>query len=564
MIDTERSLDKQKTLQKMGYYGLVHGVNVNVSDILQKNTELLESINLTSNKLGVLTPYPYKTQYNNVAVVDKAFLGGCVFRDESGTSHLVVAINKADNSVSQIHEVGVSANALKKDSLAAGKQHDFISLLGHLFAINETNGLATTADLTTWGTKHAVSAPKGRFIEEFGNEPYIAGDPSNKYRVYKGFLHNPAVSAVAYVVADQTSVTTINVDDTKYLKVGMVVDIIRRYTTTRVVDSRTITAINSETQIVISGAAVTILDSDEIYLEDTRVNAAGSAVVNEMRVLWSADEDNFDLPPNGESITGMRKNSNRLVVFQENTMHRWDGAMRTEVSPTVGCSSDKSIISMGNLLFWMHKGVMYFYDGSEPEAISEAIQPVLDTMTTFDQCIGIGDEANKRIAMYLGTVNHEWISGDDVWAIYYYKQDKFEFVKGIPASIAIKDITQNSKPIKYVGDNHGLIWKFLEGYSQNRAYSATSKFDCQGDPSAIKDYRYIVTLCRRPGGKLLYALDYKNDFKPLGDITEIVQAFELPQGTLGNAISVKWADSGAYEQPEFMGFEVLFDPKGIA
>ena len=562
-------LDKKENLQMMGYYGLVDGVNVNCSSIMRKKTQLIESVNVTSGKLGVLSRSPLRTKYNSAAVVASLpFLGGCIFKDASGVAHKIVAMNKTGAANSAIYEVGTSGGTLKKDTLTASKTFDFVTLLDYLMAINETDGVMTTKDLTTWGTVNAVSAPKGKFIEEFNNEPYIAGNPSFPNRVYKGFLHNPAVMAVAYVTGDQTSATTtvITVDETKYLKAGMKIDIYERFTTTRRTNgnSLTIVAITSSTTFTIASTDLTLLDSDEIYLEDTRTDAAGTSIVNVMSILWDTNEDNFDLPPNGEQIIGMRKNSGRLVVFQENSMHRWDGSQNIEVSPTVGCSSDKGIISVGNLLFWMHKGVIYFYDGSEPQACSELIEPILSSMTTYNQCVGISDDANKRIAMYLGDISCPELVGTDVWAVYYYKQDKWEFVKGIPASIYFKDNSGTGSAVNYVGDKAGFLWKFLDGFSEEAPYRARSGYDCQEQPSVEKEYRYITTFSEKPGGKLYYAVDFSNDYKCLGEITEINQTFSIPMGKgFGTFISVMWADNTSNERPEFLGYEVFFSQKGI-
>lgn len=568
-MNNQESLDNQKRLQSQGYYGLVGGVNVSASDLLQKVTELLSCVNLTSRNLGSLTPTPWQTKFNSAAVVaGKPFLGGCIFRDSGGTVHKIAAINNSGGSASQLYEVSSSGGTLKKDSLTAGKHFDFISLLNYLLAINETDGLITSSDLSAWGTTHAVGAPKGKYIEMFGNEPYISGDPSQPGRVYKGLLHNPAVAAIAYLVGDQTSttMTTVTVDDTKYLQAGMVIDIYTKYTTTRRTNGHgiTISAITSDTTFTIPSTNLTLQDSDEIYLTNTRTDNAGTTTVNLMQILWSPTQNNFDLPPTGEKIVGMKGNSNRLVIFAENSMWRWDESQLVNVSYTIGCSSDASIVSIGNLLFWMYKGVVYGYDGTEPQACSAKIQPILDSMITYDQCITIGDETIPLIAMYLGNVTLDGTPETDVWAIYYYTQDKWEFVKNIPASMAFMDNSGNGSATMYIGDKSGFLWSLLEGVSSSISFAAKTKFDCQGKPEVVKDYRYITTICKNPAGELYYSIDFSDDYIALGEITEVVQTFELPQGSLGNFISIFWTGAGKEEQPDLQGYVVFFDPKGVA
>jgi len=551
-------IDTKKDYQLQGYYNLVAGVNVNVSSLLMKANELLESKNLTSTKLGVLEIAPSKTQFGVTLVDNKPMLGGHVFLDSSGVAHKIGVINNAGGTQSVLYEIGASSNTSRKADFTASKEMDFITLLNYVFATNGTDDLATATDLSTWGTVHAVGAPKGRFIEEFNNEPYIFGNLTNKYVVYKGKLHNPAVEAIAYVSGDHASaVTAITCDSTKYLKAGQVIDIYTGGTLTKVFDSKTITSIDSDTQFTIGSTATALSDGDEIYLEDTRAT-------NAIRILWNTEEDTFELPPNGEAMTGGAKCNNRLIIFQENSMHKWDGAVRAEISPNIGCSASKSIATVDSkYMFWMHKGSIYSYDGSYPQVISQKIQPILDSMTDYSKCVGIGDETNKRLFMYLGDISCSALTGTDVWAVYYIGQDKWEFITDIQAQISFKDKTGVNSETMYIGDEVGDIYKFMEGTSSSVAYSMKTKFDYQSRPESVKEYAYIITMSEMIGGELSYAIDGEDNYTSLGEITDKVQTFTLPMGVKGHNISIMWSGHQSGSNSSLMGYSILYKEVGI-
>jgi len=554
-------LDTKANLKLNGYYQYIYGVNINVSELLQRDSELKMAVNLISDKLGIVKKVSSPLQYGVQLVDNKSVLSGYIFIDSAGASHKLGAINNTGATAEVLYEIGTSSNTAKKSDFTVSKILDYATLLNYLFVVNDTDAVATTADLSTWGTVHAVGAPKGKYIEEFNNEPYIAGNATNKQRIYKGKLLNPDVEALAYISGDQVDATTteITVDSTKYITAGMKIDIYTKYTKTKITnaDSLEVASVTSKTTFTITSTNLTLKDSDEIYLED----CYNPSVI---RIVWDTQgEDYFDLPPNGESVTGLKKHANRLVIFQNNSMFRWDGAELTPISDTIGCSSDKSIFVLDNKLYWNHKSVLYEYDGSYPVPVSQKIQPILDSMSDYSGIITTGDDAKKRVMFFLGNIACEDLTANNVWAVYYPGQAKWEFKKDINATCAFTDQTGVNSTTMYIGDNDGNIHNFESGNAIAMGYELLTKYECQGRPETVKEYPYIVTKCKKPGGHLYYSLDYNEDYKDLGEITKVTQTFALPIGTRGTCISIKWADKETGKSPEFMGWTILYREVGI-
>jgi len=411
----------------------------------------------------------------------------------------------------------------------------------------------------SWGTTHAVGAPKGSLIIVFNNEPYIAGDLTAKSRVYKGHLHNPDVEAVAYVSGDQdnATATTLTVDSTKYLQVGMKIDVYTAGTLTKVQDSITITSIDSDTQIGFSSTDIDVSNDDEIYLEDTRNPAA-------MRVLWDTDGDNFDIQPDdGFDIKAWTVNNNRLVIWKDNSMWRWDGSSLVCVDPTIGCSAKKSVVTIGKYTFWLYKNVWYVYDGSTPTPISDKVASIFNAITDNSVGVGIGDNRQNRVYLYIGDIDCDDLTASDVWAVYDIKKDLIEFKQDIPCTASFNDITGTGAPKMYIGDEDGVVSEFNAGTSTATGFSAKRKFLDQGAPTKVKGYYALITICDRPGGSLGYGLNWdKTSYKTLGDIKKVIQVFKLPDNTLGNSISLWWYGASSGKRPSFLGCALLFWEEG--
>ncbi len=551
-------IDSKADLQAERYYENTGGVNHNVSQVLMRKSEFLEKINLSGGKLGSLQNMVDRTTFGTA--LSKSLLGAFNFV-YGGVSKKFVAANNAGNTNAKIIEVASGSNTDRYTTLTASKPVAFGAFLDYLFAVNDTDGMKTAsgAALGTWGTTHAYGAPKGNILVDFDNVPYVMGDPAHPTRVYRGYLWNPRIAPIAFVSGDVNATqTTLNVDSTRYLKVGMVIEVIARNASpgASALETLTITAINSKTQIAFSSTAITVSDADEIYI-------SGSFASGQMYILWDQDGDNFELPPNGESITAATVSNGALIVFQENTMHRWDGTGRKTIDTDVGCSAGQSVFSVGSFLFWMHKGVIYMYDGTKPKPISTAIEPILQSMASYAICVGVGDVAQKRALMYIGNISCPELTASNVWAIYNIRSDTWEFMTDIEATHSFVDRTGNGVQTMYIGDSNGQLSQLLVGRNIARNWSAKTKFDHQGAPEVVKEYLHLVTICPKPAGEIAIALDFSDEYLTLGQITKVVQTFDIPMGKLGNFASVQWRGDFRGDPAEFIGFALLFKPKGI-
>jgi hypothetical protein len=114
-------------------------------------------------------------------------------------------------------------------------------------------------------------------------------------------------------------------------------------------------------------------------------------------ISWDHDNDRQDVETNdGDEITGVTKNSGDLIIFKENSMHKFDGTFgATSLRPIswkFGTVSQESVVSDENLiLFYSRKGLC-IYNGGQPQLVTRPIQPIVDRVdqtTLGDICSGI-------------------------------------------------------------------------------------------------------------------------------------------------------------------------------
>jgi len=552
------SVQSIPNLKSKRYFELVGGVQMNASEILSTDSEFEELLNIQSVRLGVLQKAQYWGQFGPAVQAGNTALGATVFEDSSKVGHRLEVIDNAAHTQGQVVEQGVSGPTVRYSGLTAGKVTNFAQTFGYLFATNSTDGLVSTNDLVTWGTVNCLNAPKCDYVVEYQRYLYLFGDPVHPQRVYRGYIQDPNVNAVAYVLHDQAgTLTTIGVDESRYILPGMVLDIFPHGTTTKSYTVTVLTVPDRKSFTVASGS-FTLSDTDEIYLTNTKQN-------NTVSILWDPLHDYFETPAAGQVITMGRVSNNRLILCTENATYRYDGSGLTTVDPNTGCSHNWAAADLGRYTFWAHKGVLYRYDGYVPVPISDSIRSLLVTVPDYSVIRMMADKISNRLFIFLGSVTfpNTGISQNGVWAVYDIFKDKFEFRADMDCAVAFVDSTGTGLPALMVCDTHGNMFQ-MEAGSSAEFYSAKTKYDSQDAPEIAKHYRYVTTFSTSPGGNLFFSLDFdRSNYQGFGQVTDRIQTFELPPGSDGNFFSLQWTDDLAGDSPNLIGYTVHYDPIGI-
>lgn len=129
--------------------------------------------------------------------------------------------------------------------------------------------------------------------------------------------------------------------------------------------------------------------------KDQRIKISENFKSTQTSLTYWAGGNWFDVrTDDGDVIKALGENNNRLLVFKENSLHRFDGSSLRQVKGVPGTSSTRSVVNIRGVTIYFHgsskdKTGFYMYDGVTSQRISNAVQPFIDGMSAanFDDVI---------------------------------------------------------------------------------------------------------------------------------------------------------------------------------
>ena len=115
----------------------------------------------------------------------------------------------------------------------------------------------------------------------------------------------------------------------------------------------------------------------------------------------------FDINSNdGDFIKGLGDNSGRLLIFKQNSLHRWDGASPEQVKQVPGTTSHRSIVNLKDFTFYFHPTGVWRYNGVTAELISEPIWDVIEAISSSNYANVTAWTDNARfVKFYVGNTS---------------------------------------------------------------------------------------------------------------------------------------------------------------
>lgn len=330
--------------------------------------------------------------------------------------------------------------------------------------------------------------------------------------------------------------------------------------------------------------------TDRVYL------ARGSAANTKSRVwfsslpaagviTWNLTDDWFDVnPDDGDEITGLENNGNRLLIFKAESLYRWVfGAVEPDRLIGVGSSSQENIktnFDKGITFFANRKGV-YAYTGGRPKLISRKIQKFIDVVTAWgDTCAEVDDD---HYYLAVGDLRFADVFGDnastngrtltncvlvytislDAWTIFSFG-DPVKFLARLNGDAALPTGSNNI----YMGSNTGRTYQLFQGSSDD--ITATSPYPINGE---CRTKEYLLSFPQRTnlnwvdvfaeqrvGTNVAYDLDRLEDWTTLGDIQGRVTNFRVPAREC-NTVRLVFVDTSRSIQSIIEGFNFDHEPK---
>lgn len=168
-----------------------------------------------------------------------------------------------------------------------------------------------------------------------------------------------------------------------------------------------ITSVGSGTHTL--NKSYVVADNDEIYL---------TGRYGQLTYLWNTDypsvdkADFFKIPSGAaanSAIVSYAKSNNRLFLFTDSTIHRWDKSQLIPIFEDIGCANHRTVVVMGDWVIWLDadKRVNARNDSTgQHEFISRAIKKkYLNDVPAANLTTAAAGKVENIYKLCLGSVN---------------------------------------------------------------------------------------------------------------------------------------------------------------
>lgn len=293
-------------------------------------------------------------------------------------------------------------------------------------------------------------------------------------------------------------------------------------------------------------------------------------------ITWDTSADFVDVnPDDGDQITALENNGNRLLIFKNRAMYRWVfGQVEPDRVIGVGTSSQESVktnFDIGITFFANQQGV-YAYTGGRPKLISRKIQPWINVVSNWTNVYGEVDDDHYYLAVGDLTLDGKTITNAmlvytislDAWVIYSHSST-------VPITWMARLMPTSPVEYVYVGVTGNTTVAVPQVFRINDGLSGTDTgqlyIDCEfiskeyllSFPTRTNLQWLDIFSQNRQEANTFYDLDRQGDFTPLGALIQRITNFRIPTREC-NSVRIKITNnSGGLVNLE--GFNMQHEPK---
>lgn len=320
---------------------------------------------------------------------------------------------------------------------------------------------------------------------------------------------------------------------------------------------------------------------DRVYVANDRNGINGSRVFfsglpSSGSITWTTGTDFFDVnPDDGDEITALENNGNRLLIFKTRALYRWTfGQTEPDRLIGVGTSSQECVktnFDLGVTFFANEKGA-YAYSGGRPKLISRAIKPWFDALSAGDETDFSAEVDNDHYFLYLAdSLTVEGRTYTNVMAVYNIPLDAWTiYTLDTPVRVMNKLILSNKEGI-YFGSDNGRTYEWEKGNSDDSGgASGNSEVPIDGEIITKEqmisfpersDVQYIDVISKEGVQALVSVFfDDNPDPKQLGQLEDRVTNFEVRKDKV-YTVKLRIADNSK-NQSTIEGFNIEHEPVG--
>jgi hypothetical protein len=275
----------------------------------------------------------------------------------------------------------------------------------------------------------------------------------------------------------------------------------------------------------------TLTETGYLWKSDV-IDSAGTGFTT---TAWTSRGIN---PNDGQKSKMLKRHRNRLVIFKEESIYRYDGSNEPDAIIKVGTHSSKSVVVLGDIYFH-HPTAIYRMGVGEPVPISRAVQKYLDGMSTANWENVAGGRDLENLYFWIGNVTINDIFEHDygktytnVVLVYNVYAQTWTVYSGWDARVWFYDETTG---LAYFGTSAGKIVQINYDYADvDGTTSLPINFELiftpedYGFPDKYKEFPNIEVIGR-----------YNSDILTAGDFDNMTGTEELNQYKSGEKVTCK-------------------------
>lgn len=305
-------------------------------------------------------------------------------------------------------------------------------------------------------------------------------------------------------------------------------------------------------------------------------------------IIWDPTVNYFDVArDDGDIIRGLGENSNRLLIFKENSLYRWDTNQLFKVPAAPGTVSNRTIKNLQGRTIYLHRSGLWLYDGNTSNLISRPIEDIINAISALnigstcawvkgdeyfcyigdidtgeieiDKCVIVYNIANKSITVE--SIAHEIVATadhvDDSSDV-YYNDTRYDYSSD---QIGYSGYT-TSEAVLFLGTSSGRVLKWDDGNTHAGTpivMDVETKEYYPGNPSSDKDF-YDVLVYAKYGSSTSIAMQVdEGPWITLGQLYAPISQFKVPEEvSLGKKCKFKFKEASINTPVEIEGIDVYY------
>lgn len=341
-----------------------------------------------------------------------------------------------------------------------------------------------------------------------------------------------------------------------------------------------------------------LLNVDISGTEHTSRVVSSSLPADDYTITWdTSDTGNyFDvMPRDGDAITGVGKNFNRLLIFKEESLWRYDTNTLAQIAGAVGTNNNRTIQNVGGWTIYFHKTGVYGIDSSQVIKLSRDIQPIIDGVASTElekmcsyvdgdnYCIYFGDINNDVENIHIERCMGVFNTALNKWRLktLAHRPTIFAKYRDDRSDLTYDDSSTNYNAIDksyngivsandyiFFGTDEGDIFKFdreinTQDGSKIRAYLETANYFPYGVHGRLQFHALKFYMKSAKRVRLAYSID-DGPWKPVVRYSQTNSEiyYQFNETVIGNRIKFKMSENGIGERIKINGIDVFYTAQG--